>query len=119
MGTSEGILRCNGADLAYRMDGPAGRPILLFSNSLASDMSIWDDQVAALKSDYRIVRYDTRGHGRSPVVDGPLTIDDLASDAIALIEQLACWDRCISSGSRWAACWARRWPRAVPICCAR
>ncbi|QEX17753.1 3-oxoadipate enol-lactonase [Hypericibacter terrae] len=89
MGTSEGILRCNGADLAYRMDGPAGRPILLFSNSLASDMSIWDDQVAALKSDYRIVRYDTRGHGRSPVVDGPLTIDDLASDAIALIEQLA------------------------------
>lgn len=89
MGTSEGRLRCNGADLAYRIDGPAGRPVLLFSNSLASDMSMWDGQVDAFKSDYRIVRYDTRGHGRSPVVEGPLTIDDLASDAIALIEQLA------------------------------
>lgn len=89
MGTGEGHLRCNGADLAYRMDGAANAPVLLFSNSLASDMSIWDDQVAAFKSDYRVVRYDTRGHGRSPVTDGPLTIDDLASDAIALIEQLA------------------------------
>jgi 3-oxoadipate enol-lactonase len=89
MGTGEGLLRCNGADLAYRMDGAANRPALLFSNSLASDMAIWDDQVAAFKSDYRIVRYDTRGHGRSAVTDGPLTIGDLAADAIALIEQLA------------------------------
>jgi len=89
MGTGEGHLRCNGADLAYRMDGAANRPTLLFSNSLASDMSLWDDQVAAFKTDYRIVRYDIRGHGRSAVIDGPLTIEDLAADAIALIEQLA------------------------------
>jgi 3-oxoadipate enol-lactonase len=89
MGIGEGHLRCNGADLAYRMDGAANRPTLLFGNSLASDMSLWDDQVAAFKADYRIVRYDIRGHGRSAVTDGPFTIEDLAADAIALIEQLA------------------------------
>jgi 3-oxoadipate enol-lactonase len=88
MATGEGTLRCNGADLAYRIDGASGRPTLLFSNSLASDMSIWDNQVAAFKSDHRIVRYDTRGHGRSSLPEGTPTIDDLASDAIALIEQL-------------------------------
>src|ERR1700754_1934198 len=89
MGTGEGNLRCNGVDLAYRIEGPANGATLLFSNSLASDMSIWDGQVAAFKSDHRILRYDTRGHGRSAVTDGPLTIEDLANDAIALIEQLA------------------------------
>jgi 3-oxoadipate enol-lactonase len=89
MGTGEGHLRCNGADLAYRMDGGADRPVLLFANSLASDMSLWEEQVAAFKADYRLVRYDMRGHGRSAVTDGAFTIEDLANDAIALIEQLS------------------------------
>jgi 3-oxoadipate enol-lactonase len=49
---------------------------------------MWDEQVAALADHFRVVRYDTRGHGGSPVPDGPYTIDDLADDVIDLLDQL-------------------------------
>ncbi|WP_256837640.1 3-oxoadipate enol-lactonase [Ornithinimicrobium faecis] len=63
-------------------------PVVVLSNSLGSDLSMWDPQVAALAEHFRVVRYDTRGHGRSPVPDGPYSIDDLVDDAVALLDRL-------------------------------
>ena len=67
-----------------REDGP----VVVLSNSLGSTHTMWDAQVAALEERYRVVRYDTRGHGYSPVPGGPYSIDDLADDLVALLDRL-------------------------------
>lgn len=66
---------------------PDGPPVV-FSNSLGSTHRMWDPQLAAFEEHYRVVRYDTRGHGQSPVPEGPYTIDDLADDLVALLDTL-------------------------------
>ena len=53
----------NGIGINYQIDGREGAPWLIFSNSLITNLSMWDDQVAGLKDSYRILRYDQRGHG--------------------------------------------------------
>ena len=63
--------------------GPEQAPIAMLSHSLASGMSMWDPQLTALQSRFRILRYDTRGHGGSDVPDGPYRLDDLVADAVA------------------------------------
>lgn len=69
-------------------DLPPDAPAVILSNSLGSTLTMWDQQVAALARHFRVVRYDTRGHGESPVPVGPYTIDDLADDVIALLDRL-------------------------------
>jgi 3-oxoadipate enol-lactonase len=79
----------NGAQLSYRIEGREGAPWLTFSNSLATDMAMWDDQVEALKSDFRILRYDKRGHGDSGApARGDIAIETLVADLIALWDHL-------------------------------
>ncbi|HYJ67598.1 MAG TPA: 3-oxoadipate enol-lactonase [Nocardioidaceae bacterium] len=73
-------------DVSYDVSGRADGPVVLLSNSLGSTMAMWDGNVAALESQFRVVRYDTRGHGESPVPDGPYEIDDLVDDLIALLD---------------------------------
>lgn len=68
--------------------GPDDAPVVVLSNSLGSTMSMWDAQAQALAEHFRVVRYDTRGHGGSPVPDGPYDIDDLADDVVALLDTL-------------------------------
>ncbi|MEB3032197.1 3-oxoadipate enol-lactonase [[Mycobacterium] nativiensis] len=63
-------------------------PVVVLSNSLGSTHRMWDAQIGALEERFRVVRYDTRGHGESPVPAGPYTIDDLADDVIALLDRL-------------------------------
>ncbi len=70
------------------VEGPEDAPVLLLSNSLGADLAMWDPQVPGLTERFRVVRYDTRGHGRSPVPDGDSTIDDLADDVVALLDRL-------------------------------
>ena len=70
------------------VDGPAGAPVVLLTGSLGSDLSMWDAQVPALAERFRVVRYDARGHGRSPVPPGPYGLDDLVDDAVALLDRL-------------------------------
>jgi 3-oxoadipate enol-lactonase len=67
--------------------GPAGADVVVLSNSLGSELAMWDRQLDALR-DRRIVRYDLRGHGRSPLPDGPSTIADLGGDLISLLDEL-------------------------------
>ena len=60
---------------------------VVLSNSLGSDHRMWGPQLAALEERFRVIRYDTRGHGRSPVPAGPYSLDDLADDVIALLDR--------------------------------
>jgi len=71
--------------LRYRVDGAAG-PALLLSNSLGTTLELWDAQVDAWKQKYRVIRYDTRGHGQSSVPPGDYTLDELGRDAIAVLD---------------------------------
>jgi 3-oxoadipate enol-lactonase len=68
--------------------GPPDAPVLVLSNSLGSSLAMWDPQAGALAERFRLVRYDTRGHGGSPVPDGPYTIDHVGQDALALLDHL-------------------------------
>ncbi|SER25989.1 3-oxoadipate enol-lactonase [Lentzea albida] len=67
-----------------RHDGPA----VVLSGSLGSALEMWDANVPALEEHFRVVRYDTRGHGRSPVLPGPTTIDALADDLVTLLDEV-------------------------------
>ena len=69
--------------------GPEDAPVVVLSNSLGSTTSMWDAQADALAEHFRVVRYDTRGHGRSPVPAGPYDIDDLALDLHESLAELA------------------------------
>jgi 3-oxoadipate enol-lactonase / 4-carboxymuconolactone decarboxylase len=72
----------------HRIEGPEDAPVLMFANSLGTSLEMWDAQAAALADRHRVLRFDTRGHGRSPVPDGPYTVADLAGDALALLDRL-------------------------------
>ena len=74
--------------LFYQFDGPSDQPVLMFSNSLGSDLSMWDSQVQALAGRFHVLRYDSRGHGRSDAPPGPYTIDRLGLDAAMLLAGL-------------------------------
>jgi 3-oxoadipate enol-lactonase/4-carboxymuconolactone decarboxylase len=82
------LVRANGIDLFYDMTGPTDAPVVVFSNSLGTTLEMWDAQVRALARRYCCLRYDTRGHGRSQVVEAPPTIDDLADDLSGLLQAL-------------------------------
>ena len=75
--------------LHYRIDGDvAGRPWLLFCNSLGTDLGMWDRQVAALSQTYRVLRYDRRGHGLSSAPPAPYALSDIGGDVLALLDAL-------------------------------
>ncbi len=84
------LVLTGGGELAYRIDGPRAGPVLLLSNSLGTAIEMWDPQVTALSGHFRVVRYDQRGHGASSAPAGPYTIDQLARDALELLDELGC-----------------------------
>lgn len=72
----------------YALAGPAESPVLVFSNSLGATLSMWDPQMPALQKQFRVLRYDTRGHGQSSVTPGPYSIELLGRDVLALLDEL-------------------------------
>jgi len=76
------------AQLFYRWDGPQAAPVVVFSNSLGTSHRMWDSQVEAFAKDFRVLRYDSRGHGESSVTPGPYTIKQLADDVLQLLDAL-------------------------------
>jgi 3-oxoadipate enol-lactonase len=74
--------------LAHHVDGPPDAPPVFLAPSLGTTWEMWDDLASELADRYRVVRFDTRGHGRSPVPPGPCTMLDLASDVEALADSL-------------------------------
>ena len=75
-------------EVAFAIDGPEGAPTVVLSNSLGSTPAMWDPQFPALASRLQVVRYDHRGHGRSPVPAGPYELADLGADVIAMLDRL-------------------------------
>lgn len=78
----------DGVRIAYRFDGASDRPVLLLSNSIGTDLHMWDGQVPALTEHFRVLRYDARGHGASDVPSGPYSLDRLGRDVVELLDQL-------------------------------
>jgi 3-oxoadipate enol-lactonase len=79
-------IKANGITFNYTIDGPEGAPWIVFSNSLATTAAMWDEQAAALKGKYRVLRYDQRGHGATDAPAGRYAFDTLVSDAAALMD---------------------------------
>jgi 3-oxoadipate enol-lactonase len=78
----------NGIETFYELHGKPGAPWLAFSHSLACNLRMWDGQVAALEDRFRILLYDTRGHGQSAAPPGAYTLEGLADDLRALLSHL-------------------------------
>lgn len=78
----------NDVRIHYDFDGPANAPTLVFSNSLGANLSMWDPQMPGLRKHFRVLRYDTRGHGQSTTTPGLYNIEQLARDVLALLEKL-------------------------------
>ncbi|MFL9891224.1 3-oxoadipate enol-lactonase [Paraburkholderia sp. RL17-381-BIF-C] len=80
----------NGTELHYRIDGDrhGNAPWIVLSNSLGADLSMWAPQVVALSKHFRVLRYDTRGHGHSEAPKGPYTIEQLTGDVLGLMDTL-------------------------------
>ncbi len=75
-------------ELNYQLDGPHGAPVLVLSNSLGTDLGMWESQIPAFTEHFQVLRYDTRGHGQSLVTDGPYSIEQLGGDVLALLDAL-------------------------------
>lgn len=72
----------------YESAGSPHAPALLFSNSLGTSLEMWDAQAAAFSKDFHVIRYDTRGHGRSFSPPGPYTLAQLGGHVLALLDFL-------------------------------
>jgi len=75
-------------EVHHVVEGARGGPTVVLAHSLGTSMRMWDPQVPSLASGHRVVRYDARGHGRSPVPSGPFTIEDFADDLLQLLDRL-------------------------------
>ncbi|RKP43429.1 3-oxoadipate enol-lactonase [Trinickia fusca] len=108
----------NGVELYYRIDqdSPADAPWLVLSNALGSDVSLWSPQIDALARVFRVLRYDTRGHGRSSIPPGPYTFEQLSDDVVGLLDTLGI-ERAhfcgISMGAMTGIALAARYPQRV------
>jgi 3-oxoadipate enol-lactonase len=78
----------DGCRIAYRFDGPTDAPVLLLSNSLGTDMDMWAPQIAPWSERFRILRYDSRGHGASDAPSGAYSMDRLGRDVVEMLDAL-------------------------------
>src|SRR4029077_332396 len=78
----------DGATIHVEVEGPERAPVLMLSNSLGTDLHMWDDQVAPFTQAFRLVRYDRRGHGKSSVPKGPYSMERLGRDVLGVLDGL-------------------------------
>ena len=78
----------NGIKIEYRFDGKEGAPYITFVTGIANDLTMWDSQVPVLGKDYRLLRYDLRGHGDTLATEGDYTIELLVRDLAGLLTEL-------------------------------
>lgn len=83
------LLRLSDTTCYYRLDGRDDRPVVMLSHSLGQDHGMWDAQAADLSAHFRVLRYDTRGHGASTATPGDYRVEQLGRDALALADALA------------------------------
>jgi 3-oxoadipate enol-lactonase len=78
----------DGVEFNVTLDGPENAPPVMLSNSLGTNLHMWDPQIPELTKHFRVIRYDSRGHGKSGAPDGPYSIDELGHDALAIMDAL-------------------------------
>ncbi len=78
-------IRVNGIGVNYRLEGPVEAPVVTLSHALAANLSMWNPQMSALTPRYRVLRYDTRGHGGTDAPADPYSLEQLAEDARSLL----------------------------------
>lgn len=78
----------NDAQIHYSLEGPSETSVLVLSNSLGTNFSMWDPQLQEFRKFFRVLRYDTRGHGKSSVTPGPYSIEQLGRDVLGLADFL-------------------------------
>jgi len=79
-------IQSNGCPIHYEMEGEENKPVLMFCNSLGTTLHMWDGQMPAVKQQFRVLRYDRRGHGKSGVPAGPYSMEMLGHDALAVMD---------------------------------
>jgi 3-oxoadipate enol-lactonase len=82
------ILKSGEARIHYALEGQRGSTVLVFSNSLGANYSMWDPQAREFRKKLGVLRYDTRGHGQSPPTPGPYSIELLGRDVVAMLDAL-------------------------------
>ena len=80
------IAQSNGCPIHYEVEGDESKPVLMFCNSLGTNLHMWDGQMPAVLKHFRVVRYDRRGHGKSGVPAGPYNMEMLGRDALAVLD---------------------------------
>lgn len=78
----------DGCRIYVQVEGPDNAPALVLSNSLGTDLRMWDDQAGEFAKHFRLIRYDRRGHGQSAVPPGPYSMERLGRDVIAILDAL-------------------------------
>jgi 3-oxoadipate enol-lactonase len=112
-----------GCDVHYELTGPTHAPVVALSCSLGTDLSMWEPQMRVLRRRFRVLRYDLRGHGSSPVPDGPYSIADLGGDLLRLLDRLEiqrvslCGISIGGMTSIWAASHAPARVQRLAVCC--
>ncbi len=82
------MIDADGCPLWVEIEGPERAPILMLSNSLGTNLHMWDAQVGPFAKRFRLLRYDRRGHGKSGLAPGPYTMERLGRDALAILDGL-------------------------------
>ena len=82
------IARLPDVQIHYEWTGPADKPVLVFSNSLGTNLRMWDPQAEEFSKHFRLLRYDKRGHGQSAAVPGPYAVEQLGRDVLRLLDTL-------------------------------
>lgn len=110
--------------MRFVTDGPPDGPAVLLSNSIGSTLEIWQAQVEPLtNAGFRVIRYDTRGHGELPVPPGPYRIEQLGNEALELLDHLSVQTAHLVGTSLggmlgiWLAAFAPERVRTLTVCC--
>src|SRR5690349_9654266 len=82
------VAKINATQIHFQLSGPEDAPVLLLSHSLGTDFTMWDAQLPDFSKNFRVLRYDTRGHGHSEVSRGPYDFDMLGRDVLGLADTL-------------------------------
>jgi 3-oxoadipate enol-lactonase len=81
-------IKADGCNIHVEVEGPERAPVLMLSNSLGTNLHMWDEQVAPFTRHFRLVRYDRRGHGKSDAPKGPYSMERLGRDVLAILDHL-------------------------------
>jgi 3-oxoadipate enol-lactonase len=82
------VIETKDLHMHYELDGPSDAPALVLSNSLGTNLSLWDPQLPIFAKSFRVLRYDSRGHGQSSTTQGEYSVEMLGRDVLQLLDAL-------------------------------